>query len=63
MKRNQQLLIIVLASFSVGMLLTVPTVFITEVFFGGLLVGFVGGLIGYFALSRADKKEEIEVDL
>lgn len=49
---NQKFVIIVLCGVIVGMLLTVPTLFLGDVFVGGLLVGGLTALVAYFAMKR-----------
>lgn len=49
---NQKFVIIVLCGVIVGMLLTVPTIFLGDIFVGGLLVGGLTALVAYFAMKR-----------
>lgn len=55
---NSRLVIIILAGIITGMVLSVPTLFMSDTLVGGLIVGFLAGVIGYFT-DRHSKKEAI----
>lgn len=49
---NQKLVIIILAGVITGMVLSVPTLFMSDILVGGLIVGFLAAIVGHFALKR-----------
>lgn len=55
---NLKLVIIVLSGVIAGMLLSVPTVFMSDVLVGGLVVGFLAGVVGHFATRRKSLSHE-----
>jgi hypothetical protein len=58
---NQKLVIITLVGVIAGMVLSVPTFFIGEVVGGGLFMGLLALVIGYFATR--DKKSSEKSDI
>jgi hypothetical protein len=51
---NLKLAVIVLVGIVVGMVLSVPTIFMSDVLVGGLMFGALTGVVGYFVLRRKE---------
>ena len=53
---NPKLIIITLIGIITGMILTVPTLFLSDIIVGGIMVGLLAGVIGHFAIRRGNKE-------
>lgn len=49
---NSKLIIIVLLGFIAGAVLNTPTLFVGDLFVGGLVVAALAGAIGFFVLRK-----------
>lgn len=57
---NQKLVTIVLVGVLVGMVLSVPTIFMSDVLVGGLMFGLLTGVIGFFVLRKSETKTDVK---
>lgn len=55
---ESKLLTIILFGVIAGMVLSVPVIFMTDVFIGGLVVGALAGAVGHFVLRKKEEKVE-----
>jgi hypothetical protein len=54
---NLKLTVIILSAVIVGMIITVPTIFLSDIIIGGIMFGALAALIGYFALRHGSESK------